>query len=197
MDSTALETKAAGMQEKAWQIIAETDLIKIWQEIGAVINLVGSLKTGLLINHRDIDFHIYTDPFCLKDSFLAMAKLAENPNIQKISYTNLMAAEDRCLEWHAVYRGKDGEDWQIDLIHLLPDSPYAGYFEKVAARISEVLTAETRLAILQIKESLPAGEKVMGIQIYQAVISGGVRNYADFSNWLKQSKKEDIIHWIP
>ena len=55
------------MQKKAWEIINETNVIEIWSSIGATINLVGSLKMGLLINHRDIDFHIYTTPFKLSD----------------------------------------------------------------------------------------------------------------------------------
>ena len=34
------------------------------------------------MTHRDIDFHIYTSPLELSDSFRAMAKLAENPSIK-------------------------------------------------------------------------------------------------------------------
>ena len=72
-------------QEKAWQVIKNTNIIQIWEDAGAKINLVGSLTTGLLMKHRDIDFHIYSSPLNLADSFLAMARLAENP----VSYTQL------------------------------------------------------------------------------------------------------------
>ena len=54
------------------------------EEVDAEINLVGSLRTGLLMKHRDIDFHIYSSPLNLADSFLAMARLAENPSIKRI-----------------------------------------------------------------------------------------------------------------
>ena len=47
-------------QEKAWQVIKNTNIIQIWEDAGAKINLVGSLRTGLLMKHRDIDFHIYS-----------------------------------------------------------------------------------------------------------------------------------------
>lgn len=70
-------------QEKAWQVIKNTNLIQIWENAGARINLVGSLSTGLLMKHRDIDFHIYSSPLTLTDSFLAMARLAENPSVKK------------------------------------------------------------------------------------------------------------------
>ncbi|HAZ50273.1 MAG TPA: hypothetical protein DCY66_00820 [Bacteroides sp.] len=32
-------------QEKAWQVIKNTNIIQIWEDAGAKINLVGSLRT--------------------------------------------------------------------------------------------------------------------------------------------------------
>ena len=77
-------------QEKAWQVIKNTNIIQIWEDAGAKINLVGSLRTGLLMKHRDIDFHIYSSPLNLTDSFQAMARLAENPSIKRIECANLL-----------------------------------------------------------------------------------------------------------
>ena len=74
-------------QQKAWEIIEDTRIVRIWEGIGAKVNLVGSLRTGLLMKHRDIDFHIYTSPLDLSASFRAMAELAENTSIKKIEYT--------------------------------------------------------------------------------------------------------------
>ena len=56
-------------QQKARKIIEDTHIVRIWEGIGAKVNLVGSLRTGLLMKHRDIDFHIYTSPLKLADSF--------------------------------------------------------------------------------------------------------------------------------
>ncbi|MCC8173302.1 MAG: phosphoglycerate mutase family protein, partial [Odoribacter sp.] len=47
-------------QALAWQIIEDTNIIKIWESIGAKVNLVGSLKSGLMMKNKDIDLHIYT-----------------------------------------------------------------------------------------------------------------------------------------
>ena len=99
---------AESMQKGAWQVIHDTKIIDIWSSIGATINLVGSLKMGLLINNRDIDFHVYTTPFNLLDSFSAMARLAENKRIKTINFCNLIEAEDKCIEWHAFYEDKYG-----------------------------------------------------------------------------------------
>ena len=69
-------------QEKAWQVIKNTNILQIWEDAGAKINLVGSFRTRLLMTHRDTVFHIYSSPLNLAYSFLAMASLAENPSIQ-------------------------------------------------------------------------------------------------------------------
>lgn len=185
------------LQERARTVIAETDVRELWTSIGATVNLIGSLKTGLLINNRDIDFHIYTDPFNLADSFSVMARLAENSRIQSIQYTNQLEAADKCIEWHAFYKDQDGYTWQIDMIHILNESPFAGYFENVADRISEVLTRETREAILKIKNSIPAEQKVMGISIYKAVIQDGIRDVDSFLKWNENQPEPGIVSWIP
>ncbi|UZJ40235.1 phosphoglycerate mutase family protein [Prosthecochloris sp. SCSIO W1101] len=191
-----LET-AKQIEEEAWSVIDETGVINHWSSIGATINLVGSLKTGLLINNRDIDFHIYTNPFNLSDSFLAISRLAENKRIKTVSYSNLLDAEDKCIEWHAFYDDQNGNSWQIDMIHILNESPYAGYFERVAECISKVLTKETREAILRIKKAIPTDKKVMSVQIYKAVIEDGVRNLEAFWQWEKQNRNEGIVTWVP
>ena len=104
-------------QEKAWQVIKNTNIIQIWEDAGAKINLVGSLRTGLLMKHRDIDFHIYSSPLNLTDSFQAMARLAENPSIKRIECANLLHTAEACIEWHPWYQNEENELWQMDMIH--------------------------------------------------------------------------------
>lgn len=184
-------------QQKAWSIIKDSRIIQIWESVGAKVNLVGSLKTGLLMKHRDIDFHIYSSALNLSDSFRAMAVLAENPSVQKIEYTNLLDTEEECIEWHAWYQDREGELWQIDMIHIREGSRYDGYFEKVAERISAVLTDEMRRAILHLKYETPEDEKIMGIEYYQAVIRDGVRSYSDFEEWRMQHPVTGVVEWMP
>ncbi len=40
-------------QQRAWDIINDTDIITIWKSVGADANLIGSVKMGLLMKHRD------------------------------------------------------------------------------------------------------------------------------------------------
>jgi len=189
--------KAANCSLRAWNIVHELQIVEHWEAIGAHVNVVGSLRTGLLIHNLDIDFHIYSDPFLVINSFQAMGHIASNPHIHSISYQNLLDAEDRCLEWHAAYVSDTGESWQLDMIHIHPLSPYVGIFENVADRIQQALTPETKHAILAIKNAVPVGQKVAGIRIYQAVLRDGVRTYAEFSDWNAKNPDNGIISWMP
>lgn len=184
-------------QEKAWEIIHQTDIMNIWKSVGAEINLVGSLTMGLLMKHRDIDFHIYSSPLHISDSFRAIAKLAENPFIKRIEYGNLLDTEERCVEWHAWYQDMENEPWQIDMIHIVKGSRYDGYFERMAERINTVLTDEMRQTILRLKYETPETEKIMGVSYYQAVIQDGVRTYAELEEWRKNHPVTGIVEWIP
>ena len=184
-------------QQKAWEIIEDTRIVRIWEGIGAKVNLVGSLRTRLLMKHRDIDFHIYTSPLDLSASFRAIAELAENTSVKKIEYTNLLHTAEACIEWHAWYKNMEGELWQMDMIHIQEGSRYDGYFERVAERISAVLTDEMRLAILNLKYETPDTEKIMGVEYYQAVIQDGVRSYPEFEEWRRLHPAVGVVEWVP
>lgn len=199
MDNTQeILTLAAANQRRAGEILDELRLRELWQEAGARAEVVGSLRSGLLCRHLDIDLHVYSPaPLRVEESFAAVARIARNPRIRRIEYGNLLDAEDCCLEWHAQYEDRDGRVWQIDMIHMEEGSPWAGYFERVADRIAAVLTAETREAILRLKYETPEGEKIPGIVYYRAVLEGGVRDAAAFENWLENHPAEGIMKWIP
>lgn len=199
MDNTQeILTLAAANQRRAGEILDELRMQELWQEAGARAEVVGSLRSGLLCRHLDIDLHVYTPaPLRVEESFAVMARIARNPRIRRIEYANLLDAEDCCLEWHAQYEDRDGRVWQIDMIHMEEGSPWAGYFERVADRIAAVLTAETREAILRLKYETPEGEKIPGIVYYRAVLEGGVRDAAAFENWLENHPAEGIMKWIP
>lgn len=192
-----IEEMAARNQQKAWEIIRDTNIMNIWQEAGATINLVGSLKTGLLVKHRDIDFHIYSERVAIPDSFAVISKLAEHPRIKQVQYGNLLDTEEKCIEWHAWYEDDCGELWQLDMIHIIKGTTYDGYFERVAQRISQVLTDETRQAILRLKYETPETEKIMGILYYRAVLEGGVRTYEEFTQWMENNPTDGVIEWMP
>lgn len=188
---------AEANQRLAREVIADTAVEACWRAVGAKPRLVGSLRTGLLMTHRDIDFHIYSSPLRIADSFAAMARLAEHPRIVRMEYGNLLDTPEECVEWHAWYRADEGEPWQIDMIHLPVGSAYDGYFERVADRIAARLTDETRMAILRLKYETPATEKIMGIEYYQAVLRDGVRTWTEFAAWRTAHPVTGVVEWMP
>ena len=183
--------------QRAKEIIDELQIVEAWQKFGAKANLVGSARMRLMMRYLDIDFHIYSEPFSVADSFAAITAFATNNRIKDVSYKNLIDTDEKCLEWHLWYHDMDDRVWQLDMIHILNDSPYAGYFERMADRISAVLTPEQKIAILTIKNEVPDSERVMGVEVYQAVIRDGVRTYAEFTEWHKTHQPNGIVEWMP
>ncbi|HNW68532.1 MAG TPA: phosphoglycerate mutase family protein [Bacteroidales bacterium] len=183
-------------QYRAWEIIRNTRVIDIWERHSDEIHLIGSLKLGLLMKHRDIDFHIYSNSqTIMKDSFAAITELAANENVKEILYRNLINTNEHCLEWHASYLDQNKELWQIDMIHIVKGSFYDGYFENVMQQIEAQLTDEKRHIILQLKYETPEDQKIMGIEYYKAVIQDGVKSYAELVEWRKNHPVNGILEW--
>ena len=188
---------AARNTQRAQQIIQTTGIINAWKSIGAEINLVGSLKMGLMMKHRDIDFHVYTPRLTPAISFQAIMQLAANPAIKRIEYKNLIDTDEHCIEWHAWYEDRDSELWQIDMIHIEAGSAYDGYFERFARRLQRALTPEMRQAVLRLKFETPDHEKISGVEIYRAVVQGGVRTRAELERWRAEHPLTGISEWMP
>ena len=74
------QAMARQAQAEARTIVEELDIEGCWRRAGAEINAVGSYRTGLLVRHRDIDFHVYTPALDFELSFAVMARLARSPS---------------------------------------------------------------------------------------------------------------------
>lgn len=187
---------SAAIQKKAHKLMKELDIVNIWHSVGADVNIVGSLRLGLMKN-LDIDLHVYSAPLTVESSFAAISKLAQNPAVYNITYTNLIDTSEKCIEWHVLLKDSDGAQWKMDMIHILKGSFYDGYFERVADRISAVLTQESKNAILQLKHETPQDIRIAGIEYYRAVIAGGVRTYKGFEDWRKENPLTGVLEWMP
>ena len=196
MKTDNIELIAKNNFEKALHVIEKSGVRQAWESIGATVNQVGSMAMGLLMKHRDIDYHIYTEKLDIAKSFEVIKKICDNPAVTRLEYRNLADTEEACLEFH-IYFMLDGEEWQIDMIQILKGSQFDGYFERVAERIKAVLTPETRRTILELKYLTPDDEHIMGIEYYQAVIADGVRTYPEFIQWRKTHPVNGIISWCP
>ena len=182
--------------EKALLVIEKSNVRQAWESIGAEVHQVGSMAMGLLMKHRDIDFHIYTGELNVSESFKVIQKLCANPSVTRMEYRNLADTEEACLEFH-IWFMLENEEWQLDMIQILKGSQFDGFFENVAARIKAVLTPETRRTILELKYHTPADEHIMGIEYYQAVIADNVKTYPEFIQWRREHPVTGIVTWCP
>ena len=184
-------------QQAAWRILENTRIIPSWEQIGASINIVGSLKSGLLMKNKDIDMHIYTDRLSIQESFSVIQELAARLNLKEIQYKNLIETEEECIEWHVLYEDSERNIWKFDMIHLRKGSKYDGTVERVTNAIIERLTPEIRNTILKIKYDIPDHIMIPGIEIYHAVFTGKVKNYQELEQWRRAHPLTDSLEWLP
>lgn len=191
-----LSERAEHNRQTAMRIVSDSRIVEIWEGAGATVNMVGSAKSGLLID-RDIDFHVYTDEPVLEKSFSAMMEFGKNPRVKELQYRNSLDTEEVCVEWHILYEHTDGEIWKIDIIHILSGSTFDGVIERATDAVIDKLTPERKEAILRIKYDMPADKKAMGIEVYYAVYALGIQDYAGFEAWKSSCPSIDFLSWIP
>lgn len=184
-------------QRAAWRLVGRLDVVGAWRRAGAEARLVGSLRTGLLMTHLDVDFHIYSPAVSVGASFAAVAEIAAREGVSDVGFKNLLATDEQCLEWHLRVADEEGRTWQVDLIHMPAGSPFDGFFERVADRIATRLTPETRRAVLRLKYTVPEGMKVAGVEIYRAVLDGGVRTWDELMAWRRDHPLDGVDRWMP
>lgn len=188
-----LIVRAECAAEAAHALLRATRLRERWEARGAEVHLVGSLATGLLLRHLDIDLHVYTPTLDPADGFAIAAALAP----RRLEFRDLSDTPERCLEWHLWIRDAADREWQVDVIQMPPDSPYKGYFECRAERIRAALTPETRRAVLALKDTVQPDAHVPGILLCMAVLRDGIRTPAALRDWLRDHPLDGILDWCP
>ena len=187
--------KSQENQKRAWEVVRKSRLVPLWESIGAKVNLVGSLKIGVLAKHLDIDFHIYTQELNLGLSFDVIAQIAENLNAQSCQFVNLAETEEACFEWHLTCKDDKDELWQIDIIQIKQGSKYDGWFESIAEKIKAQMSEEQKETILKLKFETPDNVKISGIEYYKAVMQDGVKTFDELLLWKEKHQFSGIIEW--
>lgn len=183
-------------QERAHQILKESRIAEIWYDNGCRVNLIGSLRMGLLASHRDIDLHVYSKNITEESSFAIASQIAKIPEVSEIKCINGLHTSEHCIAWHIFYRYME-EIWQFDVIHIEEGTEYDGYFERMADRIVDVMTPVQKRTILQLKFETPPDKDFHGVEYYEAVIADGITNMAEFENWINSHRQKPMYYWIP
>ncbi len=197
MNQNQINRLAEANQKIAREVLKESGIAEIWKAAGCRVNLVGSLRMGLLASHRDIDLHVYSSGITPERSFAIAARIAQNPKVIEIKCINGLHTSERCISWHFLYKTDEETIWQFDIIHIEEGTLYDGYFERMADRITEVMTPAQRDTILLLKFGTPVGKDYHGVEYYEAVIADGITEMSEFENWVIQHRQKPQYYWIP
>ncbi len=196
MNLKEIQALAQQRREQAKAVIARSGIAEVWRKAGCRVNLVGSLRMGLLGPHRDIDFHVYSRHITEERSFAIAAKIARLPGVKEIKCINGLHTDEHCVAWHILY-DFEGETWQFDIIHIEEGTAFDGYFERMADRIVEVMTPEQRDTILRLKFETAPGKDYHGVEYYEAVIADGVTTLEQLDRWVAAHRLKLSYYWIP
>ena len=183
-------------QERAKRVLMNSDIANVWEQNGCRVNLIGSLRMGLLASHKDIDLHVYSKGITEESSFAIAAQIAKLPDVIEIKCINGLHTDEHCIAWHIFYKYED-DIWQIDVIHIEEGTKYDGFFEQMADRIMEVMTNDQKETILRLKFETLSDKDYHGVEYYEAVIADGISNMVEFEEWVIEHRKKPMYYWIP
>jgi len=152
----------------------------------------GSSVLGLMVA-RDIDITTVCPTLDVATIFPLGRSLAEHPRVWRITFRNETGHWNTSpdyvdgLYWMVECDDSAGDRWTLDLWFLLAGTTQ--YDLEHIQTLPGRLTAETRAAILRIKEDRAvrgATPSVPSYTIYAAVLDDGVRTAAEFERHLGQ-----------
>lgn len=182
-------------QERARELLASCGIVDMLRTAGAEVHFVGAFAMGLMGPHRDVDMHVYTPRLDVEADFAVMGRFAAQPCVSSISFADLSATDEACLEWHAVLSDSGGDEWKFDIIHIERGSTYDGYFERMAEYIRSAVTPSLRERILRLKFETPADEYHSGVEYYRAVIEGDVQDLDSLRRFCAEHPSQGIDKW--
>ena len=187
--------RAEKRRERALDVIERLGLLQRWSRFGTPV-IVGAIRYGLVVA-LDIDMEIYSDNPAIEHGFEAMSQVACLPGVWQVLFANELKGPDQGLYWQIRYRDERGDLWKVDSWLVGHDHPHAHWGDKFADAMEQALTDEIRLAILEIKEALAGQADIRGIDIYRAVLEGGVRSPSGFRRWTGENEPSGITLWLP
>ena len=185
------------LRRRGAKVLRESKVLEAWESIGGKVRIVGSFRTDLMMKHRDIDLHIYTESLDVSRALEALRPVIASGKTAGLHYVNGAESNEHCLEWHLRLLDELGEEWKIDMIQIQAGTRYDGVMEDVAEGVMDAATPEVRKRILSLKKECPDDLQICGIAFCKAVIADGVTNWKQFSEWLRNNPPERLMHWRP
>lgn len=184
---------AIDLQREAEDLIQRLDLRATLESLGPT-EMVGSVASGLMV-WRDIDFCVDCPGIAPERAWDSLRPLLTSPHVARLDYrneTNEWTPDGDAMSQrlYFVLRNETapGVQWKIDLSLWTVASPKSP--GELLVELEQRLTAETRLAILWIKDvwhRLPVyPDHIGGFEVYDAVLNHQARTPEDFDRYLRQ-----------
>ena len=114
------------LRHQAEVVLRRSKVLEAWESIGGKVCGVGSFRTDLMMKHRDIDLHVYTDALDVSRTLAALGPVIASGETTGLTYINGAETSEHCLEWHLRLADEDGNEWKIDMIQILAGTKYDG-----------------------------------------------------------------------
>lgn len=189
--------RADQRRRKALALLDDLDLFQRWSRVGRVA-LVGAVAYDLVVS-RDIDMEVFTRGTpTVRAGFAVLAVLAEHPKVVKARFTNALSAPDQGLYWQLRCRDDEDKEWKVDVWTLNEQHPgplSANLVEPMRSAVDSV----HRRHILTLKEARAVGDtrKVASIDLYRAVLEGGVTTPEELELFLGPDYEPTLTSWLP
>lgn len=191
----SLASHSTARCRQARTILDDLALLDVWSRYGRPV-LVGAVAHGLALD-PDIDLEIYCPRLDPADGFAVLAAVASCPGVRETRFQNHMDGPDKALYWQIRYRDAAGELWKIDMWSA-PDDYALPRGEHLVEPLGRALTPETRQAILRLKAwRADTGASFLSIDLYRAVLDGGVRRPEELTRWLADNETGVLTAWTP
>jgi hypothetical protein len=194
------QSKSRLLRAEATAILEELGLYILLQTFGRVV-VHGSYELDLMV-WRDLDIYLCLIPgtatFQLSGFFELGARVAELLPAHRMHFRNELAAPTdglpKGLYWGVHLREGPYGPWKIDIWAI--DADELARLTEYQQSVARQLTPESRRVILEIKSLLHNhSEYRRGFgarQIYDAVLSSGVRDIAGFVAYLREKNGLEI-----
>lgn len=182
-------------EKRAREILSSCGIVDMLRQAEAEVHFVGAFAMGLMGPHCDVDIHFYTRRLDVEADFAIMGRFAAQPCVRGMSFADLSATDEACLEWHALLTDSDGAEWKFDMIHIERGTTYDGYFERMAEYIRSAVTPSMRERILRLKFETPADEYHSGMEYYRAVIEGDAKDLDSLRRFCAEHPSQGIDRW--
>ena len=183
------------LQAEAAEVLADLRLMDAFSTVGQPVQ-DGSSAYGLMV-WRDIDMSVACPRLSPAAVFAAAAPLAAHPRVQRLLFRNetggfnSLPDEPEAIYWGIRYVTDAGEEWTLDVWFFTEGESWPSRTR--LETLPPQLTAETRLAILTLKDRWRGEPEfhatVLSVDVYDAVLEHGVRAPEEFERYLRQRGK--------